>query len=114
LAGVRNRRAERVKRQPERSCIACRETRGKRELIRIVRDPSGGVSVDAIGKLPGRGAYLCAVWTCWDKGAAKGTIEHHLHLEHPLSNEQLALLQKDGLAIIESFESSNAGERVCA
>lgn len=83
-------------------------------MIRIVRDPSGSVSVDATGKLAGRGAYLCVSRACWDKGAVNGTIEHHLHLEHPLSDEQLALLQGDGLAIIESFESSNAEKRVSA
>jgi predicted RNA-binding protein YlxR (DUF448 family) len=70
--------------------------------------------VDATGKLAGRGAYLCVSRACWDKGAVKGTIEHHLHLERPLSDEQLTLLQENGLAIIESFESSNVEERVSA
>ena len=80
-------------------------------MIRIVRDPSGSVSVDATGKVAGRGAYLCVSQTCWDKGTVNGTIGHHLHLEHPLSDEQLALLREDGLAIIES---SNAEKRVSA
>jgi hypothetical protein len=80
-------------------------------MIRIVRDPSGSVSVDPTGKLAGRGAYLCVSQACWDKGTVNGIIEHHLHLEHPLSDKRLALLRGDGLAIIES---SNAEKRVNA
>jgi hypothetical protein len=31
----------------------------KQELIRAVRSPEGGISLDFIGKSPGRGAYIC-------------------------------------------------------
>lgn len=31
----------------------------KRELTRVVRSPEGQVSLDARGKAPGRGAYVC-------------------------------------------------------
>jgi predicted RNA-binding protein YlxR (DUF448 family)/ribosomal protein L7Ae-like RNA K-turn-binding protein len=40
-------------------CIACREMKAKRELIRVVRTPDGAVVTDATGKLAGRGAYVC-------------------------------------------------------
>ena len=46
------------RRLPERSCVACRTTRPKRELVRVVRAPDGSVAVDATGRAPGRGAYL--------------------------------------------------------
>ena len=42
-----------------RQCLGCREMKPKRELIRVVRAPEGGVSLDFHGKKPGRGAYLC-------------------------------------------------------
>lgn len=42
-----------------RMCLGCREMKPKRELIRIVMNQAGTVSLDPTGKLPGRGAYLC-------------------------------------------------------
>lgn len=50
--------------QPERLCVGCREKHPKGELIRIVRAPSGDVSIDATGRSPGRGAYLCPREEC--------------------------------------------------
>ena len=41
---------------PLRTCIACGESRPKRELIRIVRTPDGHVVLDPTGKKSGRGA----------------------------------------------------------
>jgi predicted RNA-binding protein YlxR (DUF448 family) len=52
---------------PQRMCVACRESQDKKTLVRIVRTPEG-VVVDESGKLPGRGAYLHADPTCWEKG----------------------------------------------
>lgn len=57
----------RPKHVPLRTCITCRQERGKRELIRVVRTPDGAVQVDLTGKLAGRGAYLCRVRTCWEQ-----------------------------------------------
>ncbi|MGH2709771.1 MAG: RNase P modulator RnpM [Actinomycetota bacterium] len=45
--------------EPERSCFVCRRHRPKPDLLRIVRSPEGGVSVDPTGKSDGRGAYVC-------------------------------------------------------
>lgn len=47
-----------MKKIPYRMCIVTREKYPKRELIRIVRDKDGNVSVDETGKLNGRGVYL--------------------------------------------------------
>lgn len=40
-------------------CLGCREMMPKRELIRIVMNKEGEISLDFTGKLPGRGAYIC-------------------------------------------------------
>ncbi|SRR5579884_1796434 len=45
---------------PIRTCVACRTTDAKRELLRVVRQPDGAVRYDPKGKLSGRGAYVCA------------------------------------------------------
>ena len=44
------------KKIPLRLCVGCREMKPKRELIRVVRSPEGEVSLDPVGKKPGRGA----------------------------------------------------------
>lgn len=41
-----------------RSCCVTREKLPKVELIRIVRDKEGKVSIDETGKANGRGAYI--------------------------------------------------------
>lgn len=43
---------------PLRKCIVTKEMRPKEELVRIVRNKEGIVSVDPSGKANGRGAYL--------------------------------------------------------
>lgn len=65
---------------PERTCIACKQQRPKRELIRIVRTPAGHVELDATGKKSGRGAYLCARRSCWEPALHKGKLEHEFEL----------------------------------
>lgn len=63
---------------PRRTCIACREEEGKRELIRIVRTPELRVVVDPGGKANGRGAYLHPVRACWEKALKGATIRNAL------------------------------------
>jgi predicted RNA-binding protein YlxR (DUF448 family) len=68
----------RRKHLPRRTCVACREIGSKRELVRIVRRPEGGVVVDPTGKLAGRGAYLCKAKACWTKALKGRQLEHAL------------------------------------
>ena len=49
---------------PQRTCIACRQIRNKRDLVRVVRTPEGSVVIDPTGKRAGRGAYLCRAQGC--------------------------------------------------
>lgn len=63
---------------PQRSCVACRQVKAKRELIRIVRTPAGAVEVDEQGKKAGRGAYLCRDRGCWEAGLKKNRLGHAL------------------------------------
>ena len=46
------------KKIPMRTCVITKEKYPKKELIRVVRDNLGNVSVDLTGKANGRGAYL--------------------------------------------------------
>ena len=52
---------------PMRMCIACREMKPKREMLRVVKNPTGEISVDPSGKAAGRGAYICNADACLKK-----------------------------------------------
>ena len=47
-----------MKKIPLRSCVITKEKLPKKELLRVVKDKEGNVSVDITGKANGRGAYL--------------------------------------------------------
>ena len=47
-----------VKKIPMRTCVITKEKLDKKDLIRVVRTPSGLVEIDLIGKANGRGAYI--------------------------------------------------------
>ncbi|TVP86477.1 MAG: YlxR family protein [Acholeplasmataceae bacterium] len=47
-----------VKKTPLRTCVVTKEVLPKRELVRIAATKAGTVTVDPIGKAPGRGAYV--------------------------------------------------------
>lgn len=55
------------KKTPQRMCIACREMKDKKALIRIVKSPEGEISLDFTGKKNGRGAYICNDEACIKK-----------------------------------------------
>ena len=61
--------------------MACRRVRDKRQLIRLVRNPNGGVDIDSSGKMPGRGAYLCNEAKCWQDGLSGNGLEHVLRIK---------------------------------
>src|SRR5271166_743269 len=66
---------------PLRTCVVCRTTKPKRELLRVGRTPQGHGELDPGGKKSGRGAYLCARRSCWETGLKKGRLEHEFELE---------------------------------
>jgi predicted RNA-binding protein YlxR (DUF448 family) len=66
---------------PQRTCVACRHTNAKRQLVRVVRAPDGSVTIDPSGKRSGRGAYLCAVPQCWEAGLKRGVLPRALKIE---------------------------------
>mgnify|MGYP002801093301 CR=1 FL=1 len=50
-----------------RMCIACREMKDKRQLVRIVKNKDNEIFIDSTGKKNGRGAYICKNETCISK-----------------------------------------------
>ncbi len=56
-----------MKKLPQRTCIGCNSQKNKNELIRIVKNKDGDISIDRTGKANGRGAYICDSIDCLEK-----------------------------------------------
>lgn len=69
------------KKVPQRMCTGCGEMKPKRELIRIVKNKEGEVSVDFTGKKPGRGAYICKSKECLEKAVKSRRLERNLSMK---------------------------------
>jgi len=67
-----------LRREPVRTCVACRQEAGKRALIRIVRGASGDAMVDRSGRSPGRGAYLHHDAACLETARKRRALERSL------------------------------------
>ncbi len=72
-----------VRHVPTRTCVACRTTRPKRELVRIVRTPTGTLVADETGRLAGRGAYVCRTAACLTIANTKGSLSRALKTAVP-------------------------------
>lgn len=55
-----------MERAPRRTCVGCRTTRAKPDLVRLVVT-SAGVTIDPDQTLPGRGAYVCPDPRCVER-----------------------------------------------
>ena len=69
------------KKIPLRMCVGCRESKPKRELIRVERAPDGAVSIDPVGKKPGRGAYVCRQESCLARAIKQKQLERQLQVQ---------------------------------
>ncbi|WP_227767807.1 RNase P modulator RnpM [Zhaonella formicivorans] len=79
-------------------CVGCKEKKGKKDLIRIVRTPEAEILVDPTGKKAGRGAYICPEVECLNKAVKSKALERALavnvspeiisNLENQLKNEE--------------------------
>ena len=67
-----------------RSCAVCREKKEKRELLRVVRRPTGEVEIDLTGKKSGRGAYICLNDTCIENAKKTKKLDNALKTEVPV------------------------------
>jgi predicted RNA-binding protein YlxR (DUF448 family) len=88
---------------PQRTCVGCLSVQPKRSMIRIVRTPEG-VQVDLSGKMPGRGAYLHDLRSCWENGLKK-TLARSLKTE--LTPDDLDRLTKFMASLPEATPSDS-------
>jgi hypothetical protein len=95
----------RPKHVPQRTCIACRSSDAKRQLLRIVRTPDGQVEIDPTGKKNGRGAYLCKIKGCWEIGLNKKALDNALKIT--IDPQTRAKLKAFGAELPEKAEGEN-------
>ena len=81
-------RVKKIKHLPQRTCIACKNTRTKKELIRLVLTGENLVEIDLSGKKNGRGAYLCQSYSCWEQGLKRNRLDYALKIKIAPSNRQ--------------------------
>ena len=74
-----------MKKIPLRTCMGCNEKKPKKELIRIVKNKDGIISIDRTGKAGGRGAFICDKVECLDKVVKSKRLEKVL--ESKISDE---------------------------
>ncbi len=84
------------KKIPARKCVGCGEMKPKRELTRVVKAPDvkdengeiiekGEISLDLVGKKPGRGAYVCKNTECLEKAIKAKRFERAFQGQIPES-----------------------------
>ena len=72
-----------TKKVPLRRCVGCGESKGKKELIRIIRTPEEEVLLDATGRKNGRGAYICPNPECLKRARKSKGLERSLKVSIP-------------------------------
>jgi uncharacterized protein len=86
-----------TKHVPQRTCVACRKTGVKRELVRLVRVPETGVEIDLSRKKSGRGAYLCPDPKCWEIALKSGRLEQALKTSLKAEDKEALVIYAKGL-----------------
>ncbi len=67
-----------MKKMPQRTCMGCNVKKDKKDLIRIVKNKQGKISIDKTGKQEGRGAYICNNIECLEKVIKSKRLERVL------------------------------------
>ncbi len=71
------------KKVPLRRCNGCMEMKPKKELVRVVKNKDGEISLDLTGKKAGRGAYVCKDLECLKKARKARRFEKEFSCKIP-------------------------------
>lgn len=72
-----------MKKKPTRKCLATNEIFNKEDLFRVVKSPSGDVSLDMTGKANGRGAYISKSIEAIEKARKSKCLDRALEVSVP-------------------------------
>lgn len=84
-----------VKKIPLRRCVVSQQMFPKNEMLRIVKNKEGVVSVDTNGRAHGRGAYILKTMEILDKAIKSKALEKALEtkIDEVVYDEIRALLK---------------------
>lgn len=86
---------------PSRKCILTNEMFPKKDLIRIVKNKEGEISVDVTGKKAGRGAYVVSklevIQNARDKKRLEKFFEATSEEMEPIYNEVIRLIYRKSI-----------------
>lgn len=83
---------------PIRTCIGCRGKFAKKDLLRFVWNAAGNLQADLVGKLPGRGTYVCRSQTCINVTFRSQKI--NTHLRSNLSRQVIDSFKQELLSLV--------------
>lgn len=89
------------KKVPNRKCILTNEMFPKKDLIRIVKNKEGEISVDITGKKAGRGAYVVSELSVIEEAKVKKSLEKFFDANseemEPIYNEVIRLIYRKSI-----------------
>ncbi len=87
-----------VRKVPMRQCVGCKQLKPKKELVRVVKNSEGEISIDLVGKKPGKGAYVCRDIECFRAARKAKSFERSLSCSIPaeIFDSMEAELKEDG------------------
>ena len=71
------------KKIPMRQCVGCKEMKGKKELLRIIKTSENEILLYTTGKKNGRGAYICPNGECLAQAIKTKGLERSLKTAIP-------------------------------
>lgn len=95
-----NRKTLKGFKEPMRTCIGCRESRPKKDMIRVCCY-EGRLSVDTTGRARGRGVYICSDPECLAKAIKKKAFAKGF---------RMGFDEKELTAVYDDLEKVIAGE----
>lgn len=88
---------QKLQEKPQRSCLACRQSRDRDALIRFVLSPQDELVPDIEAKLPGRGAYTCIRQTCLESALRQRQFNRAFKREIVTVRPDEMTVQVDGI-----------------
>jgi len=93
---------------PLRLCVACRERRPQRELIRLGLGAGGQLAVATFGPRSGRGAYCCPQTSCMEKTVSKRLFTKSLRAPAPVADAARLLREmREAAAVLNQPRKDN-------
>lgn len=94
-----------MRNQPQRTCVGCRLSRNRSDLLRFVLSPQQRLLVDYRQRLPGRGVYTCCEPVCVERAVERKQFQRALRVDQLTLNKAdlVELIAEEILQKIENL-----------